>query len=166
MITLISTREHTGVSPAPQFSAPNRRVNKRLMRVVILMTRSVKSLAGIGELSISIWNLLALFLTQLKRVTFVRLSSKWGRLLAKVLATCPSSARSLWLMTIVQRFLPLLKRLQIMGPDILVVVVTLLTAIVLHLCVVNSDPLMSSNRLCCRRVATWMWAIVLPRWAG
>lgn len=59
--------------------------------------------------------------------------------MTSVSSTTLSRTPTLWLMMMVHRFLPLLKRLHIIGPDILVPVVTLLMSIVLQFPLVNRE---------------------------
>lgn len=109
-----------------------------------------------GELCMSIRKFLEPLLTQASRVSVVCLMTRWGRVpaLDSVLTSVPASLCTLWLMTIVHSFLPLLKRLQMTGPSIPVPVVTLLISIVLNFPDVNNVCFMWTSRLWCRSVAT------------
>lgn len=113
------------------------------MCMVTLFSSESNELDGLasGELCVSIRNFLVLLLTQASSVSVACLMTRCGRMagLLNVSASALANVCTLWLIIMVHRFLPFLKRLQMTGPDIPVAVVTLLMSIVLKFPDVNSE---------------------------
>lgn len=143
MATLTSTRVQHGMFPVGRRRCPNVLVRTLLMCRVTLFKSEPNESVGLapGELWASMWNFLVPLLIQASSVSVACLMTRWGRV--RGLESVPMSALArvctLWLIIIVHRFLPFLKRLHITGPDIPVAVVTLLMSIVLNFPDVNSE---------------------------